>query len=146
MKINISEEYQGKSVKDILKDVLKFPLSTITFLKSRDRGIVLNGERVTVRKTVKVGDILELEYTDDKTVAELSSITPVNIPLDIIYQDDDIIALNKLQRLFSVIGFKKSIRRFGKVYFKCIHYVFIIVTYQYIVHSYSPIMVADLII
>ena len=95
VKINISEEYQGKSVKEILKDVLKFPLSTITFLKSRDRGIVLNGERVTVRKTVKAGDVLELEYTDDKTVAELSSITPVNIPLDIIYQDDDIIALNK---------------------------------------------------
>lgn len=95
MKIIITDSDSGKTVGEILKGNLKFPSATITFLKSRDNGIVLNNERVTVRKTVKGGDILELEYADDKTAAELSNILPVRLPLDIIYQDNDIIALNK---------------------------------------------------
>lgn len=95
LKITICEEHSGKTVGELLKNHLKFPSSTITFLKSRDNGIILNGERVTVRKTLKTGDLLELEYTDEKTVAELSSIEPVKLPLDIIYEDGDVIALNK---------------------------------------------------
>ena len=95
MRIEINENDHGKSVLDILKSNLKFPSSIITFLKKKDRGIVLNGDRVTVRKTVKHGDILELEYTDDTTLVEESDILPVNLPLDIIYEDNDIIAVNK---------------------------------------------------
>lgn len=95
MKITITDNDNGKSVGDFLKSVLKFPSSTVTFLKTRDNGIMLNGERVTVRKTLKCGDTLELEYTDDKTAAELSSILPVELPLNIIYQDNNIIVLNK---------------------------------------------------
>ena len=95
MKIIITESMNGMTVRDILKNQIQFPASIITFLKSRDNGMVLNGERVTVRKTVKAGDILELEYTDDKTMAEKSEIAPVPLPLDIVYEDDNIIALNK---------------------------------------------------
>ena len=94
MKIIITEEQSGATVLDILNKE-KYPSAFITFLKKRDRGIMLNGERVTVRKTVKCGDILELEYADEKTVAEESEILPVNIPIDIIYEDEDVIAVNK---------------------------------------------------
>ncbi len=94
MKIIITETQSGSTVLDILNEK-KFPSAFISFLKKRDRGILLNGERVTVRKTVKSGDLLELEYLDDKTVAEESDIIPVNIPINIIYEDDDIIAVNK---------------------------------------------------
>lgn len=95
MKLIISDEFEGMTIKDILKNKIKFSNAIITFLKTRDRGIVLNGERVTVRKTVKAGDILEVEYKDDKTLAEQSEIVPTNLPLDILYEDDDIIILNK---------------------------------------------------
>lgn len=95
MKLKITDELDGVAVREILKDKIKFSNATITFLKSRDRGIVLNGERVTVRKTVKTGDILELEYTDDKSLAEKSEIVPTELPLDILYEDDDIILVNK---------------------------------------------------
>ena len=87
MKLIISEEMHGMAIRDILKNKIKFSNATITFLKTRDRGIVLNGEKVTVRKTVKSGDVLELEYTDDKTLAEKSEIIPTNLPLDILYED-----------------------------------------------------------
>lgn len=95
MKIKIKENCSYNTVLDILKYELKLPSSIITFLKKKDRGIVLNGERVTVRKTIKVGDLLELEYTDEKTAVEESNILPVKLPLDIIYEDNDVIAVNK---------------------------------------------------
>ena len=95
MTVNVDEKLNGKTVLEILKGELDFSSSLITFLKQRDRGIVLNGERVTVRKAVKTGDVLELEYLDEKTVAEESDILPVNIPIDIIYEDSDIIVVNK---------------------------------------------------
>lgn len=95
MKIEIKENCSYKTVLDILKYEFKLPSSIITFLKKKDRGIVLNGERVTVRKTVNVGDLLELEYTDEKTAIEESNILPVKLPLDIIYEDSELIAVNK---------------------------------------------------
>ena len=95
MKLIISEDLNGMLIRDILKNKIKFSNAIITFLKTRDRGIVLNGERVTVRKTVKTGDTLEIEYTDDQSLAEKSEIIPTHLPLDILYEDDDIILLNK---------------------------------------------------
>jgi len=95
VRFTVSEKMDGMLVRDILEKEIKFSGAIITFLKTRDRGIVLNGERVTVRKTVKVGDLLELDYTDDRTMAEKSDIEPVELPLDILYEDDDLIVLNK---------------------------------------------------
>ena len=95
MKLTISEKLDGMLIRDILENEIKFSGAIITFLKTRDNGIMLNGERVTVRKTVRQGDILELDYTDDKTMAEKSEIEPVDLPLDILFEDDDIIVLNK---------------------------------------------------
>ncbi len=95
MKIKIKATENGKTVLEVLNGNLGFPSSIITFLKSRDNGIMLNGERVTVRKVLCEGDILELEYKDEKAISELSEIKPSNIPLDILYEDEDIIALNK---------------------------------------------------
>ena len=60
MKLTITNDLDGIVIREILKDKIKFSNATITFLKTRDRGIVLNGERVTVRKAVKTGDILEV--------------------------------------------------------------------------------------
>lgn len=95
MKIKINKTQNGKTVLEVLKGNLGFPSSIITFLKSRDNGIMLNGERVTVRKILHEGDVLMLEYKDEKRISELSEITPSNIPLEILYEDEDIIALNK---------------------------------------------------
>ena len=95
MRFTVSEKMDGMLIRDILEKEIKFSGAIITFLKTRDRGIVLNGERVTVRKTVKAGDLLELDYTDDRTMAEKSDIEPVELPLDILYEDDDLIVLNK---------------------------------------------------
>ena len=64
----------------------------LSHLKSLDTGIMINGVRVTVRAVLATGDVLFLDR-DDAAAGE--NVIPGDIPLDIIYEDDDIIALNK---------------------------------------------------
>ena len=53
--------------------------------------MILNGERVTVRAVLRCGDLLSVDISD----GESSLIDPVDMPLDIIYEDSDILAVSK---------------------------------------------------
>ena len=88
----ISAEENGKTVKEILRYRVGLSLAFTKKLKFIENGIMLNGEKVTVRKTVKEGDILFLATEDAE---EKSVLTPVNIPLDILYEDEYIVLPNK---------------------------------------------------
>lgn len=61
-------------------------------MKGKPCGILVNGEKKTVRYILKEGDVLSLDISDEKTS---ENIIPVNIPLDILYEDEGIIVLNK---------------------------------------------------
>ncbi len=61
-------------------------------LKHREDGIQVNGERVTVRRILHTGDIVTLNFED---TAEAEKITPVDLPLSIVYEDADILVVNK---------------------------------------------------
>lgn len=91
MKYIISKEENGKTVKEILRYGVGLSLAFTKQLKFLDEGIMLNGERVTVRKTVKEGDVLVLA-TEDTTQTDL---VPTNLPLSVIFEDDYIILPNK---------------------------------------------------
>lgn len=80
----------GRSVKDLLCSELKISSGLMTKLKKSD-GIKLNGSIVTVVKRVNTGDVLSVDLPSEKS----SDIIPVNIPIDIIYEDNYIIAVNK---------------------------------------------------
>lgn len=67
----------------------------------RKKNIVLNGKKVEGNEKIAAGDEIKL-FLSDATIAEFSEKTFVNIPLcnsfmtlDIIYEDDDIIVINK---------------------------------------------------
>lgn len=91
MKIIIDEKFNGKILREYLRQTLCISRKQLIDLKQRERGIVLNGERVTVRAILKTGDILELEMQDESA----SDITPIKGELDIVYEDSDIILINK---------------------------------------------------
>lgn len=63
----------------------------IKHLKFLDDGIMLNGERVTVRKTVSIGDELTLNTESESG----SDITPRDLPLGIIYEDSELVVPDK---------------------------------------------------
>ncbi len=89
-KLTIDASYDGKMIKEIYKKEFGFSDRMISKLKLNS-GVVLNGEVVRVTKCVKTGDTLLAIVPDEKS----SNITPTNLPVDIVYQDEDIMLINK---------------------------------------------------
>lgn len=91
LQYTIPHEYSSRRVLDFLKH-LGFSHRLITKLKQTPDGILLNGEHIRTIDPMSEGDVLEINLPTDKK--ESISI-PVEMPLDIIYEDDDILVLNK---------------------------------------------------
>ena len=62
-------------------------------IKARKLKALLNGKTVKISRPLKGGDRLELSWLE----AESPYLVPQNLPLDIIYEDDRVIVLNKAQ-------------------------------------------------
>ena len=92
MKYVISEKESGLALRDILKHGVGLSSAFIKSLKFLENGILLNGERVTVRHTVRAGDVLTLA-TEDLQSGE--SLTPADIPLEVVYEDSFMVLPNK---------------------------------------------------
>ena len=75
----------------LLKDYLRRSGYSVTLLKKvKFAGLYLNGERVTVRATVKNGDHLRVDHPDEQ-----SEIEPMSIPLRVLYEDEELLAVDK---------------------------------------------------
>ncbi len=92
MEIIIDEKHDNLPLLSFLTHELSLSGRSISRLKRLERGILLNGNHVTVRALLHTGDSLTLMCEDEKSA---ENIVPSNIPIDVIYEDDDIIALNK---------------------------------------------------
>ncbi len=93
MDFTITEEFDGLTVKEFIKKKIHISSKQLTRLKRIDDGICINNMRVTVRAVLNFGDILHLgTETETKTSGD---ITPVDIPLDILFEDEYYIAINK---------------------------------------------------
>ena len=91
LRYTIDDAYSSRRVLDFLKH-LGFSHRLITKLKQSPDGILLNGEHIRTIDLMESGDVLEINLPEDKK--ESISI-PVEMPLDIVYEDDDILVLNK---------------------------------------------------
>ena len=90
----VKSEYDKKTVKEFLRENIDLSRTALIMLKNKSDGILVNGSRVTVRYMLSEGDILSLNYEDaDKNfIAENHALLS---SLDIIYEDDFILAVNK---------------------------------------------------
>lgn len=95
LSITISPEQADRNVHSLLKNELALSESHIRRLKLRETGITLNGIRAFTSHTVREGDILTAEIGD----TEPSTLTPIPHPLDIVYEDEDLLILNKQANL-----------------------------------------------
>lgn len=87
----VLKEYDGITLKSYLKNPLSLSRALVSALK-REQGLKVNGENVTVRYVLKEGDVLSVCF-EDKTKNE--KIIPVDIPISILYEDEDIIVIDK---------------------------------------------------
>lgn len=86
----IDEEHDGKKVKNYLRGKAKISSRLMNSLKTYENGITLNGEHIRTIDILKTGDVLAVNIPD-----KFSEIEPMEMPLDIIYEDDDFIVINK---------------------------------------------------
>ena len=88
MDILIDEALAGQCVRRVLQNELKLSTKMIKHLKYRPLGITVDGNPVTVRHMLTLGECLSLAVEDSESSPAL---TPVELPLDILYEDDDIV-------------------------------------------------------
>ncbi len=81
-----------KTVKAVLRQELKMANGLIARVKLREQGIMLNGERVHTDRVVHTGDILTVEVGD---LPRKEPVKPVPLPLTFLYEDDDLLILDK---------------------------------------------------
>ena len=86
-----TEDDNGILLSSLLTDRLDIYSSTLSRLKFGG-GIFLNGIPVHVRREVRAGDKVEIDLSRAETPSEID---PEDIPLDIIYESDGLIAVNK---------------------------------------------------
>ena len=92
MKFVIDAEWAGLTVKKVLFDRLDFSRKAVTSLKTKEKGILVNGERKTVRCVLKAGDELSLDLRDGENSAR---VRPAPGPIDILYEDEHFLSVNK---------------------------------------------------
>ena len=88
MDILIDEALAGQCIRRVLQVELKLSTKMIRSLKYRPLGIAVNGKSVTVRHILSLGECLSLALEDSESSPAL---TPVELPLDILYEDADIV-------------------------------------------------------
>ena len=87
----VNDKYDKHIIKDIL--MLHYNMSSRTIIKIKTLGdILLNDIHINVNQLVNKNDIIKiiLPKEDSKTIIS------TNIPIDIVYEDEDIFIINKL--------------------------------------------------
>ncbi|QST00834.1 RluA family pseudouridine synthase [Pontibacillus sp. ALD_SL1] len=91
MKFKIDPKHDGMLVRDYLYHVRAFSRRMVKVIKY-DQGILINGSPVTVRAKVRAGDELLVHFPAEERGPHLAS---VHKPISVLYEDDEVIILNK---------------------------------------------------
>lgn len=92
LQLYITPELAGKTVDVLLRKKLDLSGTVIRRVKWLEDGIMVNGQRVTVRYRVTGGEILSVRLTDPSSTQQP---VPTQGPLDIIYEDEDMAVVSK---------------------------------------------------
>lgn len=95
LEYEIPSEYDGANITTVLKQHFKISTNLIKDLKKYKEGIQVNGEHKRVVDLAAKGDILKITIRD--TASE--NIVPTDIPLDIVYEDEDVLVINKTSNM-----------------------------------------------
>lgn len=91
IEIQIDTALHGRKIRYILRNHMGFSAALVRRLKAAPDGILLNGQTAKQDTEVQAGDTLVLTICDKPS----ENIVPREIPLDILYEDEDVIAVNK---------------------------------------------------
>ena len=87
----IAEDLSGLKISQFLRRQ-GYSLQNLTDLKKMNESVLLNGEWAYLNQRLSVGDHLLIHIQENESSEK---IPPVDLPLDIVYEDEDIIVINK---------------------------------------------------
>ena len=93
MKYLIDEKNSAITIKDFLRKN-SYSANLIKRLKKIENGITVNGAHQNVTYVLKNGDLLALKDEDFENDTN-EHLEPINIPLEIIYEDENVTVINK---------------------------------------------------
>lgn len=91
LQYKLEEKHDGKSIGLFLKEK-EYSRAVLIELKKTKRGIRKNGVWAGVNEIVKTGDLLDICLTEQ---GSSENIVPTKCALDILYEDEDILVVNK---------------------------------------------------
>ena len=92
LELPIGPELAGIKVDTLLKRRLGLSGTVVRRIKWLPDGILLDGRRVNTRYIPKTGEVLSVRLSDPE---RRSGIVPAPGPLDVVYEDQDLLVLNK---------------------------------------------------
>jgi len=94
MDIKVDEKLAGMTVRELLQKRLGYSSNMIKKLKFSEGGILVDGHFVTVRHVLSLGEVISLAVEDkDEDVSPYT--IPVDIPIEVIFEDEHMTAVNK---------------------------------------------------
>ena len=90
----IEEQDAGRTVLSFLKSK-GFSARVLGGMKRNPYGITIGRKKVTVQKQLKKGDVLTVRIANRESQVDNEHIIPVDIPLTILYEDEDVMVLDK---------------------------------------------------
>lgn len=91
LKYHITEQFHNIPIGQFLK-TMGFSHQCVIALKKQEKGILLNDVWAYVNTRLSTGDTLTLTLSEETSSKK---IPPINLPLHILYEDEDILVLNK---------------------------------------------------
>ncbi len=86
----IEKEY--KDVRTLLKEK-RYPKAVRSQLKQNPNHVKKNGESIPLYQSLQVGDELEIVIKETQTPS--INLKPLSVPIDVVYEDEDILVVNK---------------------------------------------------
>ena len=90
IKFTVTESFDGKKVYNFLRGYIKISTRLMRTLKRIPDGIMLGDKQGRTIDIIHTGDVITLNIPDDETAP-----IPIDYPLDIVYEDDDVMLINK---------------------------------------------------
>ena len=84
-------EFDGCTIEKYLK-LKRYSHGCIVYLKKTEEGIKRNGVCAYTKDKLKAGDLLETVFIEEDSSENIAA---VEMPLDIVYEDEDLLVLNK---------------------------------------------------
>ena len=92
LELSVTAELAGTRVDTLLKKRLGLSGTVVRRVKWLPEGILVDGQRVNTRFCPAAGQVLSVQLSDPE---RRSGIVPAPGPIDIVFEDEDVIVLNK---------------------------------------------------